>query len=747
MLSPFCSIPTALQELRRGEVRAGDAGSAELLARGLLPRNSKPIETETSMSRTACYCNTPGMGTMTSEALCARLEALLEISDAIASHQSLPVLFPILAAKLAKLMAFAGLGLSLYDPERRVEKLYVLESPIVTGIPIGHEFPIEQTPTSLVIETGSPFYVPDVESEMRFPAVMPLLRANGMRSYCALPLFTERRRLGALVFCAAETDAYGQEEIEFMARIARQVAVSVENTLNYEKAASLQQKLAGEGDRLRLLLQVNNAVVAHLDTESLFQAISGSLRQTLGVEMATLTLWDAENHQLRRRALDFEGSHRISKEHSVVPIQGTLPGEAFSSRRPCVMNRKDSALVSYPFARDVFDQGYCVACSVPLISGDRVLGTLNVASRREDIASDELALLSQVGGQIAIALDNAAAYSRIEELNARLVEEKLYLQDEIRTNYFFEDIVGSSAAITAVLRQVETVAPSDSTVLICGETGTGKELVARAIHNLSSRRQNAFVKANCAAIPTGLLESELFGHEKGAFTGAVAQRIGRFELAHRGTIFLDEIGDIPLELQPKLLCVLQEREFERLGSSRTIRADVRLVAATNADLLRMVEEKKFRADLYYRLNVFPVVVPPLRERPEDIPLLVSYFTRQFAARMGKEISKIPSQSMDALKRYPWPGNIRELQNLVERAVIASTGPSLKLPLEVLRAKHKPVRPTGTLEDVERGHIIAVLKETGWVLAGRNGAAARLGLKRPTLQLRMKKLGIVRPSSL
>jgi len=684
------------------------------------------------------------MRTVTSDALCTRYEALLEISDAIASHQSLPVLFPILAAKLAKVISFAGLGLTLYDPERRVEKVYVLESPTVTAIAVGQEFQADDTPSSVVLETGRPFYVPDIQSETRFQIVMRLLLESRLRSYCALPLITERRRLGTLLFGAAETDAYGEQEIEFMARIARQVAVSVENTLNFEKAASLQQELAGERDRLRLLLQVNNAVVAHLDTGSLFHAISGCLRQTLGVEMATLTLWDGESQQLRRQALDFEGSHRISKEHSLISIQGTLPGLAFSSGKPCATTRKDTALVSYPFARELFDQGYCFAYSVPLKSGDRVLGTLNVASRRENIACEELDLLTQVAGQIAIALANAQAYDQIEELNARLTEENLYLQDEIRSNYFFEEIVGSSAAILSVLRQVETVAPSDSTVLISGETGTGKELVARAIHNLSARRQNAFVKANCAAIPTGLLEGELFGHEKGAFTGAIAQRIGRFELAHRGTIFLDEIGDIPLELQPKLLRVLQEREFERLGSSRTIRADVRLVAATNLDLLRMVEEKKFRADLYYRLNVFPVVVPPLRERPEDIPLLVSYFTRQFAARMGKEISTIPSQSMEALKRYSWPGNIRELQNLVERAVIASAGPSLKLPLEVLRAAHKPARTPGTLEEVERGHIMEVLKETGWVLAGRNGAAARLGLKRPTLQLRMKKLGIIRP---
>jgi formate hydrogenlyase transcriptional activator len=678
-----------------------------------------------------------------SDSLRARYEALLEISDAIASHLSLPALFRVLVPSLARLMSFAGLGLTLYDPERQVTTLYVLESSTVTGIQVEQEFPSEQTPTSVVFETGRPFYVPDVESEARFPAIMRVLHKSGVQSYCVLPLFTERRKLGSLVFGAPEKNAYSEHEIEFMSRVATQVAVSVENTLNYEAAARLQQELAGERDRLRLLLQVNNAVVAHLDTKSLFQAISGCLRQTLGVEMASLTLWDSENNQLRRQALDLEGSHRIGSQDPVVPIEGTLPGEAFSTRKPLVLKGHDPALASYPFARELFDQGYCLVCSVPLVSRDRVLGTLNVGSRREDIAPAEVELLAQVGGQIAIALDNAGAYGRIEELNARLAQENLYLQDEIRTNYFFEDIVGNSAAILAVLRQVETVAPSDSTVLICGETGTGKELVARAIHNLSSRRQKAFVKANCAAIPTGLLESELFGHEKGAFTGAVAQRIGRFELTHGGTMFLDEIGDIPLELQPKLLRVLQEREFERLGSSKTIRADVRLVAATNADLLRMVDEKRFRADLYYRLNVFPIVVPPLRERPEDIPPLVSYFTRQFAARIGKEISTIPSQSIDALKRYPWPGNIRELQNLVERAVILSTGPTLRVPLEVLRAKHNPLHTAGTLEEVERNHIREVLKETGGVLAGRNGAASRLGLKRSTLQLRMKKLGIVR----
>lgn len=678
------------------------------------------------------------------DSLRARYEALLEISDSIAAHQSLPALFHALVPSLSRLMSFDGLGLMLYDSERRLTRLYHLELSTPSSIPKEREFPAEETPTALVLQTRRPFYVPDVESEVRFPAVMKMLAAGGARSYCALPLFTERRQIGSLAFVSVERNAYGNDEIDFMTQVARPVAVAVESTLNYEAAASLQAELTRERDRLRLLLEVNNAVVAHLDTQSLFRAISGSIRRTLEVDLASITLWDAESNELRRQALDFEGSPQFSGQDPLVPVEDTPLGQAFSTRKPVVMMRRDMEEVSYPFMRYLVEEGYCCGCAVPLISGDRVLGTLNVATRRQKMMRDEIALLEQVAGQIAIALDNAAAYSRIQELNARLAEEKLYLQDEIRTNYFFEEIVGRSPAIAAVLRQVETVAPSDSTVLICGETGTGKELVARAIHNLSSRRRNAFVKVNCAAIPTGLLESELFGHERGAFTGAIAQRIGRFELAHRGTIFLDEIGDIPLELQPKLLRVLQEREFERLGSGRTIRVDVRLVAATNVDLLRMVEEKKFRADLYYRLNVFPLVVPPLRERAEDIPLLVSYFAQQYAARMGKEITTIPSEAMQHLVRYPWPGNIRELQNLVERAVILSSGATLRIPLDMLRTKLDPPHAPGTLEQAERNHILQVLEEANWVLSGPNGAAAKLGLKRPTLQFRMKKLGIVRP---
>ncbi|MGH8186180.1 MAG: sigma-54-dependent Fis family transcriptional regulator, partial [Steroidobacteraceae bacterium] len=398
--------------------------------------------------------------------------------------------------------------------------------------------------------------------------------------------------------------------------------------------------------------------------------------------------------------------------------------------------------------RRLTDIGVRSACSVPLATAQGVLGTLDLAAFAPDAFSPEhFRLLTRVAGQIAIAVSNAVSYERIEALNAQLAREKLYLQDEIRSEQLFEDIIGRSPALRRVLREIETVAPTDSTVLISGETGSGKELVARAIHQLSSRREHAFVKLNCAAIPTGLLESELFGHEKGAFTGAINQRIGRFELANRGTVFLDEVGEIPLELQPKLLRVLQEREFERLGSARTLKTDARLIAATNRDLGALADEQKFRQDLFYRLNVFPIHVPPLRERREDIPTLVRHFAQQFARRMKKSIETIPAETMDLLTAYEWPGNIRELQNLIERAVILSPGPALDVPVMALnRRSAPPVREAAsqTLEESDRRHILAALESSRWVIAGANGAAARLGMKRSTLQFRMRKLGIVRP---
>ena len=381
-------------------------------------------------------------------------------------------------------------------------------------------------------------------------------------------------------------------------------------------------------------------------------------------------------------------------------------------------------------------------CDVPLISRDRLLGVLAVARREENaFDEDEVAFMTQVANQVAIGVENALAYREIGDLKDRLAQEKLYLEDELRGEMDFEGIVGQSSALRHVLNLVETVAPSDSTVLMLGETGTGKELIARAIHDRSRRKDRTFVKVNCAAMPTGLLESELFGHERGAFTGAISQKIGRLELGDYGTLFLDEVGDIPIEVQPKLLRALQEREFERLGSTQTKKVDIRLVAATNRDLEKMIENREFRSDLYYRLNVFPIRIPPLRERPEDIPLLVRYFAHKYGRRMEKKIESIPAATMKKLAGWRWPGNIRELENFIERSVILTHGTALQVPISELRGNAIAAPVVVTREDNERDEILRVLKETKGRVAGPHGAAARLGLKRTTLISRIKKLGI------
>ncbi len=585
----------------------------------------------------------------------ARYRALLEINESISAHRRFEDFFRELSRSLSRIIPFDGIGISIYDTERQTARLFLLESGKPTDFPVGQEFPLEETSAPEILKTRKPVYMPDIERECRFPAIISLLRRYRIRSYCVLPLSTARNCLGGLHIGSVQPDIYTAEDFEFLQLVARHAAIVLENIWIHESQAESQRELAEERDHLRLLIQVNEAVADKLDTRELFSAISVCLREALNAEYASLTLFDADNKCLIRHSLDFPGGGGILQKDAVIPIENTTVGEAFAKAAPVTARR--AVIERHPpeYAAGLLGEGLNFLCAVPLISRKRVLGTLNIASRREDAFSDAgVKLLEEVAGQFAVALDNAFAYHRIEELNAKLAEEKLYLADEIRRNYFFEEIIGTSQPLQNVLRQVEVVAPSDSTVLIRGETGTGKELIARAIHNLSSRRQATFVKLNCAAIPTGLLESELFGHEKGAFTGAVTQRIGRFELANHGTLFLDEIGEIPLELQPKLLRVLQEQEFERLGNARTIHVNVRLVAATNKDLQAMVKDGSFRADLFYRLNVFPIVMPPLRERREDIPKLVRYFVQQVSQRMGKRIETIHSETMEELVRYSWP---------------------------------------------------------------------------------------------
>ncbi len=671
----------------------------------------------------------------------ARYETLLEVAESISAHRQLSTLFADLSRLLKRLVPFDFISLTLVDHKERVVRLHILETdqPILGKPPDGT--PFEQTPTIFALETRRPYYIPDVAAEQRFPVIREILQGNGIQSACILPLFTAQRELGGLHFGSLTKDAYSPQDIEFMGQVARQVAVAVDNALNSESAIAYEGQLARERDRLRALLEVNNAVVTCLETRQLFDAIAGSLRRRFGVDYASLLIHDPEIQALRLQMLDFPESTGAIQQDAVVALDDTVAGFVFRSREGRIFTLKQIREVS-PTTFELFSrEGIESLCSVPLLLRGASLGTLNVGSRQADrFHADDLQFFTQVAAQVAIALDNALSYERIEELNARLAEEKIYLEDEIRTDNRFEEIVGQSRALKAILKQVETVAPTDSTVLVYGETGTGKELLARAIHDLSSRKQGTFVKLNCAAIPTGLLESELFGHEKGAFTGAIAQRIGRFELAHRGTIFLDEVGEIPIELQSKLLRVLQEREFERLGSSRTIRTDARLVAATNRDLAEMVEAREFRADLYYRLNVFPITVPPLRDRHDDIPILVQYFVQQYARRMNRRITSIPTESMNALARYHWPGNIRELQNFIERAVILTTGSTLNLPVRELKRA-----PGGasvvTLETAERDAIIRALRDASGRVGGDHGAAAKLGMKRTTLQAKMRKLGI------
>jgi formate hydrogenlyase transcriptional activator len=491
-----------------------------------------------------------------------------------------------------------------------------------------------------------------------------------------------------------------------------------------------------------LVLELSNAVLSNLDAGQLLSAISKGVRRVVPSDVATLGLYDSEAKQIRVQKLDACGADDLLEGELLVPIEGSVPGAVFTSRHALIMSPVDTERFYSKATRQFVDAGIKSVCCVPLIGRERLLGTLTLGSRREAAFSHrDLRVLTQFANHVAIALDNALAFREITKLRDRLAQEKGYLEEELLTEYKFKDIIGESAELKKVLKQVERVASTDATVLLLGETGTGKDLIARALHHMSSRRERTFVKLNCAAIPTGLLESELFGHERGAYTGAISQKIGRLELAHQGTLFLDEVGDLPLELQPKLLRAFQDKEFERLGSTRTIHVDARLIAATNRDLGEMVANGEFRSDLYYRLRVFPISIPPLRERREDIPLLVRYFVTRYAQQIGRRIETIPSAVMQALTRWDWPGNIRELEHFIERAVILSKGSVLRAPLAELQVSEEAGSDQPTLEAANRDYIVRMLRETRGAIGGPRGAATRLGLKRTTLNSKVKRLGI------
>jgi formate hydrogenlyase transcriptional activator len=698
-----------------------------------------------------------------------QLEALLEVGEIIAQQRDLPALFHDLAERLHSVVEFDFLTLTLHDAARNVMRLHILESRLHTEKPAGAEAAIDAHPSGWVWQQQQPFVIDDVEQETRYPDFLQRLHEAGVRSVALLPLTTAQRRLGAMGIGRLAPKGISDTDLQFMQRVASQVAVAVDNALNFESSQAYQQQLARERDRFRVLLDINNVLVTNREFPELFRGIVLTLQRVIHHDYTSLALLDPASGLVKIYALDFPAHPDILNPETKVARDASPAGRAITTGQPLLA--RGSELDAYPSEIIVTLRaaGLQTVCCIPLITHGRTFGSLNLASNRLDaFPPQDVELLQQVAAQIAIAVENALAFKEIDVLKDKLAEEKLYLEEEIRSEFNFDEIIGESPALKRVLAQVELVASAATAVLILGETGTGKELIARAIHNHSPRRQRTFVKVNCAAIPGGLLESELFGHERGAFTGAIAQKIGRFELADHGTLFLDEVADLPLDLQPKLLRVLQEQEFERLGSSRSQHVDVRVVAATNADLAKLVADRSFRSDLYYRLNVFPIHVPPLRERPEDVPLLVRYFVQKFSRRLNKNVQFIPAAAMDALTQYSWPGNIRELENLIERAVLLSPGRELRVPLSQLDSAPlqspgaagnssspspsftSPISsasstpPISTLEEADREHILRALRQTKWRVSGPRGAAALLGMKRTTLQARMRKLNIQRP---
>lgn len=601
-------------------------------------------------------------------------QVLLKLADLLVRHLALPELFYELARGLQEVVSLDFILLLLHDPSSNTMRLQLWAGG--NTAPDLPALPVENSASGWVWRNQQPLVFADLRQETRFPAMLDTLRECGYRSCCLLPLTTAQKKLGVLGFGSSCESAYEPADLQAMKRVAELVALVAESALN-------QQALKEENKRLHALLELNNALVTYSDLPTLLPEIGNSIHRITDHDYASLAL--QEDGALYMYPLASPAAQQIIGSQATVPLREAPAGRAILDRETKFFSQTDLESIDSPFVGRLLRHGVQSLYCIPLQSAKGILGTLNLGSTREKpLDPNDLSLLTQMARLLAVSLENARTCREIGELKNKVKTGKRYLENETDGAADFEEIIGDHPEIRKVLTLVKTVAPTDSTALILGETGTGKELIARAIHRMSARREGRFIKMNCAAIPTGLLESELFGYERGAFTGALSQKIGRLELADKGTLFLDEIGDISLELQPKLLRVLQDQEFERLGSTRTIRIDVRLIAATNVDLARAVAERKFRSDLFYRLSVFPLQVPPLRLHSQDIPLLVRYFVQKFGRRMNKQIDTIPSETMAALMNWSWPGNVRELENFVERAVILTKGPVLRAPLGELR---------------------------------------------------------------
>ena len=696
----------------------------------------------------------------------AKQEDLLLISQALLAQREIADILQVLETTAGDAIGFERVNLLLTDPYTQQSCLHYRQGPgkstvTLEAVQLG-DAPIVQIFFSRmkILQCGGNVF----RKEYPKSAELPPYRRLG--SYCLLPLMMSGQFLGGIEFIKSTEEGFSIEEQRQMQQLAEAVALSLENIHERDVLQAKEEKSRKEREHYRMVVELTDTILSKLDIKDLVIAVSEVIHKYFGFDFISLDTCDLTTGQLRAHTVLYEKSGEPLRTSEEMLMNASLAGEVVLGQQKILLDRDGIELLANKYSQiaQLEKQGFQMILAIPLISGAKARGALKLGHNKPyKFTQDKFELLEQIALRLAIVLDNALAYEEISKLKDNLTSEIRYLSEEIRNYGEFDEIVGSSLLMQAVLKQVEMVASSDVTVLILGETGTGKELIARAIHQLSNRSAHNMVKMNCAAVPSGLLESDLFGHEKGAYTGAQSQRIGRFELANKGTLFLDEVGDIPLELQPKLLRVLQEREIERLGGSKVIKVDVRVIAATNCDLRAMVADRTFRSDLYYRLNVFPIVIPPLRDRPEDIPLLVRFFTQKHARRMNRHIDSIPSEIIARMMQMPWPGNVRELENVIERAIILTRGNELYLPIEELQYHPAPPTPvlhqspspehtavngrkstTRLLDDsseIERERIISILRETNGIVAGPKGAAARLGLKRTTLLSRMQRMGI------
>jgi formate hydrogenlyase transcriptional activator len=689
-----------------------------------------------------------------------RWRTLLEINNAIITSLTQEALLHSISESLGRVISFDRAAFTLYDPTRETFRFLAIEGPQPSiHFHAGLECKPEETVSAWVFEHRRAAVRSDLAAEQTYLNDRRLLE-EGLVSYCVVPLIIGGTPIGTLNVASRTIGQYSDSDADVLREVANQVALAVANMRSYEEIAALNLKVERTAERYRTLLEINNAIITDLTRDALLQSVTETLHRVIPFDRAAFTLYDPAKDTFRYLAMVGTEPPSYFSAGLEVRRSESMSGRVFDQQRP-VLRRELAKEQQYPNDRRLVAEGINADCIVPLIARGKSIGTLNVGSRTKgQYTAADMEFLQEIGKQVALAIENMQSYEEIAALKARLEKENVYLREEIRTEHNFDEIVGSAPALLTVLRKLEQVAPTDSTVLILGETGTGKELIARAIHGRSPRRDRPLVKVNCSAISAGLVESELFGHVKGAFTGALDRRVGRFELADGGTIFLDEVGELPLETQVKLLRVLQEQEFEPVGSSRSLRVDVRVIAATNRNLQKAVHEGAFRSDLFYRLNVFPVEMPPLRERRSDIPQLAMFFLDYFAKKLDCDVRGMSQDAIDRLVGYAWPGNVRELQNVIERAVILSRGPIVEAEPDLVQMLSSgaipqrtgeiavPPKPAGfaTLEEVEREHILAALTRTGGVVEGPKGAAGMLNLHPNTLRHRMDKLGIPRSAS-